>query len=257
MPASAAAGICSGAGQCRQPRERRRRHEHLDRGRDERAETTNGIASTSSEPKTIRKFRSHAICIGWPNRANSADGPEHEHHPQPVRSGAARAGAGGAVCGRCGWRPSAVPPEPHRVARERVVEQGEPSGAVSALSASTTSWAEVVAPSLRSRKTPPGETASAPAGDVSVCACDVCVLPVPVRTIVASGTGAEDLVHDRRAGTLVVARLILDSATASRSGVASAPHPASRNPRTAASGMQRHPRRSGPGPVRCRTRHRR
>jgi hypothetical protein len=33
---------------------------------------TNGIASINSEPKTISRFRSHAICIGWPNRANNA-----------------------------------------------------------------------------------------------------------------------------------------------------------------------------------------
>ena len=65
----------------------------------------------------------------------------------------------------------------------------------------------------------------------ATCAC----FPLPVRTIVASGTArrtSSTIAEPARSSSLADP----DSATASRSGVASAPHPRSRNPRTAASG---------------------
>ena len=109
---------------------------------------------------------------------------------------------------------------------------------MSALSASTTSWAEVVAPSLRSRKTPPrAPPRRRPAGDVASVACDPCAR--------APGSGEDDRSRRARRGaprrrSPRVARSSSagdpDSATASRSGVASAPQPRPRNPRTASAG---------------------
>ena len=69
-------------------RERRRRHEDLDRGRHERAERTNGIASTSSEPKTIRKFCSHATRSGRRRERRPRSPPDRRSRSAP--SGARR-----------------------------------------------------------------------------------------------------------------------------------------------------------------------
>ena len=82
IPASAAAGSCSGRG-------KRARCANVDVGTKTSiaADTNapnrmNGVASTSSDPKTIRKFCSHAIRSGSATRTTTAIEGESAEHRQ-------------------------------------------------------------------------------------------------------------------------------------------------------------------------------
>ena len=235
MPASAAAGSCAARGS-------RARRANDDAGTNTSivAETsapsaTNGMASISSEPKTIRRFRSHAICIGCATRARIAT-PSARRSPRPTCDLAAAlgdAGARGGACVRVAIS-STARTAPRRTRRHRRTG-GVPSGAVCVRRTSTASGVLAASVPTRSRNAPrprawspvPAIGRGRPRGARR--------LPVAVTTRVASGTARrtsatmDEVTRSSRA-------VEPSSATARRSGAPPLPQPCVRNPRTSVAG---------------------